>query len=267
MKKALLYILIFIAIQVGLGFCTDVVLKMFWPDYTLDNPKVLLWFTAATSVITGILFAVTKWTPISREYVRSRPWLTMIWTILLAIGIVLPLSLAEELLPAAWRTNEEVEMMAKMLKLPEGYFILCMLVPLVEEMVFRGAMITALKKWLAAKPNCQSSIVNCQSIVISALFFAAVHMNLAQIPHAFIMGCLLGWLYVRTGSIVPGLLVHWINNSASYVFIMMFPQEPADAGLATYFGGSQMAVAQAVIASLLIAIPSFYQVYQRSKKV
>ena len=265
MKKALLYVFLFIAIQVGLAFCADVVLKMFWPDHSLESPKTMLWFTAATSAITGILFAITKWTPISRDYIRSRPWVTMIWTILLAIGIVLPLSWAEELLPAAWRTSEEIEMMTKMLKLPEGYFILCMLVPLVEEMVFRGAVITELKKWLAAKPNSQLSTLNFQLIIISALFFAAVHMNLAQMPHAFVMGCLLGWLYVRTGSIVPGLLVHWINNTASYVFIMMFPQIPADAELSAYFGGSQMAVAQAVIASLLIAIPSFYQVYLRTK--
>ena len=98
------------------------------------------------------------------------------------------------------------------------------------------------------------------AIGISALLFALAHMNPAQIPHALIVGVLLGWLYTKTRSIAPGLLIHWLNNSAAYVVANMFPTIPIDAKLEVYFNGDEMAVAQAVISSMLIALPALYQI-------
>ena len=70
----------------------------------------------------------------------------------------------------------------------------------------------------------------------------------------------MGWLYTKTHSIAPGLLIHWINNSAAYVVANMFPTIPIDAKLEVYFNGNEMAVAQAVISSMLIALPSLYMI-------
>ncbi|MBO7051234.1 MAG: CPBP family intramembrane metalloprotease, partial [Prevotella sp.] len=102
-------------------------------------------------------------------------------------------------------------------------------------------------------------------VIISALFFAGVHFNPAQMPHAFIVGCLLGWLFVRSNSIVPGFILHWINNSAAYVAVKMFPHMPMDAPLVSYFG-STAAVVQAVVCSLMIALPALYQLNRVLKK-
>ncbi len=75
--------------------------------------------------------------------------------------------------------------------------------PLVEELLFRGAVMNHLRK-IGHSP--------CFIIVVSAVLFGLVHINPAQIPFAFALGLLLAWLYYRTGSLVPGILCHFINN-------------------------------------------------------
>lgn len=83
--------------------------------------------------------------------------------------------------------------------------------PIGEEIIFRG-MITKLllEEYRPTK-----------AILISALIFGIIHFNPAQIPGAFIIGILFGWLYYRTGSIIPGIVLHFINN-AGYVIGVIY---------------------------------------------
>lgn len=245
MKKSLLFLFIFIALQTAVGLISGLFFK------ELLIPTIII------NAIIVVLFLAMRWYEVDRRYIQSRPWLAIIWTVLLSIGIILPMAYLEEQIPESWRPDVAGEAIFQLLKSPEGYFAVCLLAPLAEEIVFRGAIITALRK-------CQLSIVSC--IIISSLFFAAIHFNPAQMPHAFIMGLLLGWLFVRTDSILLCFLVHWINNSFAYVMVKLFPSLPMDAPLADYFGGSQMAVAQAILCSLMIAIPSLYQLNRILKK-
>lgn len=264
MKKALLYFLAFIAVQLTVGGTVGTVMKLIGLADSMDSGSVLITASAIGSIITLVLFLAMKWCIVSRSYVRSRPWWTLSWTALLAIGIVIPLTWMEEQLPESWQTNIIADEMEKMLRSTEGYFVVCMLAPLMEEVVFRGAIIRALREWFGKRWGTSPWLNDISkgewtAITVSAALFAAAHMNPAQIPHALLVGMLLGWLFVKTNSIVPSLLVHWINNSASYVMMNLFPTLPMDAKLADYFGNSNAAVTQAVVCSLLIALPSLYQ--------
>lgn len=51
------------------------------------------------------------------------------------------------------------------------------------------------------------------AIFISSLIFALIHLNLAQGIFAFFMGLILGTLYVKTGKLRYGMLIHGMNNS------------------------------------------------------
>ena len=81
---------------------------------------------------------------------------------------------------------------------------IAIVVPILEEVLFRGAIEGHLlrKGW---SPK--------WAILVSALIFGIIHGNPAQIPFAFLIGLLFGWLYYRTGSLVPGIVGHIINNS------------------------------------------------------
>lgn len=273
MKQALLYFASFIGVQLITAFIVQTVVDVFMPSMNENKTQILLITAALSAIILILLFAITKWCPMSRNYVRSRPWSTLFWTVLLGIGIVLPLTWMEEMLPDFMKVNLISKELTEMLKSTEGYFVICMLSPLMEEIIFRGAIIRKLISWGEARKldktvdidlknklnTLHSPNIKWTAIIISTLLFSIAHMNPAQIPHAFLVGILLGWLFTKTGSIVPGLIIHWINNSSAYVISNIFPTIPTDADLATYFGGSQIAVAQAVVCSLLIALPALYQ--------
>ncbi|MBO7646225.1 MAG: CPBP family intramembrane metalloprotease [Prevotella sp.] len=270
MKRSLLYVIVFIAVQVMITLAVSLVLKQWFPAVDSESGIALTVTTIIINVLVIILFLGFRWYKVSRDYIRMRPWIAMIWTALLAIGIIIPLAFIEQMIPEAWRQDNVGEVLVQMLQTTEGYFAVCMLGPLAEEIVFRGAIITALQSYMLDKDNfnLQSSIFNLQKwrmwvpILVSACFFSAIHFNPAQMPHAFLMGLLLGWLFSRTGSIVLCFLVHWINNSAAYVTLKLFPNVPLDADLSAYFGGSETAVVQAVVCSLMVALPALYQLHR-----
>jgi membrane protease YdiL (CAAX protease family) len=135
-----------------------------------------------------------------------------------------------------------------------GYFVVGLLAPLAEELVFRGAVLRALLRW---KSN------PWVGIVISALLFALIHMNPAQMPHAFLVGLLLGWMYYRTDSIVPGVVFHWVNNTVAYVLYNVYPNP--DITLLDLFG-TQRTVLMALGFSLCIFLPALFQLNLRLKK-
>jgi membrane protease YdiL (CAAX protease family) len=101
-------------------------------------------------------------------------------------------------------------------------------------------------------------------IIISSVLFAASHMNPVQMPHAFLVGLLLGWMYYRTDSIVPGVVYHWVNNTVAYVLYQFYPN--ADIELIDLFKGNQSSVLMAVAFSLCIFVPALYQLNQRMSK-
>ena len=103
------------------------------------------------------------------------------------------------------------------------------------------------------------------AIVLSALLFGVVHGNMAQGLHAFLLGLLLGWMYWRTNSIVPGIVLHWINNTVAFVLYNLIPGAE-DARLVDIFGGDQRSVYLALAFSLCIFLPSLYQLTIRLKK-
>jgi hypothetical protein len=55
------------------------------------------------------------------------------------------------------------------------------------------------------------------AIVISALFFAFIHLNPWQALPAFLLGCLFGYVYYKTGSLKLTMLMHFTNNTFALV--------------------------------------------------
>ena len=97
----------------------------------------------------------------------------------------------------------------------------CILAPMLEETLFRGMILPRLRPW-----------GDRFAVVVSALLFAIFHMNLVQGIPAFFMGLALGLVAVRSGSVLPGILIHALNNSLSTAFIA------AGAGTTSLLGGA-----------------------------
>ena len=108
---------------------------------------------------------------------------------------------------------------------PAGIIAIVVMAPIAEELLFRGAIQGhLLRKW--KKP--------AAAIIVSSLLFGAIHGNPAQIPFAFVLGLALGWIYYRSGSLIPSILMHFINNGTSVV-LFLYSDNP-DATMQEAFG-------------------------------
>ncbi len=57
------------------------------------------------------------------------------------------------------------------------------------------------------------------AVIFSALFFAFAHCNLYQLPYAFAAGVAFAVIDIAAGSIIPSLLLHFLNNLISIFWL------------------------------------------------
>lgn len=117
---------------------------------------------------------------------------------------------------------------------PKGFFGFCLaflstvIVPaLVEEFALRGMVLGSLRKY-----------GDGFAVLVSSILFGLMHGNFEQMPFAFIIGIILGFITVKTGSLLVSMAIHGFNNFISVAF--------------TYFLGSVSQSAQNVIYSLVL---------------
>ena len=73
--------------------------------------------------------------------------------------------------------------------------------PIFEEMIYRHLLLRSLKP-----------IGDTPAIIISALVFGLAHGNFDQFAYAFLSGIIFGLMAVRYDTIIPGMVLHLINN-------------------------------------------------------
>lgn len=87
---------------------------------------------------------------------------------------------------------------------PFWFFIVGMIIaPLVEEIFFRGFLFQGFRErygWITA-------------MVLSAATFAVAHLDLVVLIPTFILGCLLAYVFHRSNSIWPSIILHFLVNS------------------------------------------------------
>ena len=70
-----------------------------------------------------------------------------------------------------------------------------------EEFVHRGLLVKGFSE-LGVK----------KTIIYSGLLFGLMHLNISQFFYATLIGCLLVVLVMASGSIIPAMIVHFMNN-------------------------------------------------------
>jgi uncharacterized protein len=83
-----------------------------------------------------------------------------------------------------------------------SFLLICLLVPIYEEIIFRGVILGACQRYT----NFQ--IAN----IIQATLFATVHMNLFLFPVFLLFGIITGILRKKSGGLLGGIVFHVFNN-------------------------------------------------------
>ena len=89
-----------------------------------------------------------------------------------------------------------------------NFLLVSMFAPFFEEWLCRGMVLRGLLG---------NRVKPVWAIVISAVFFAFIHLNLWQAVPAFLLGCLFGYVYYKTGSLQLTMLMHFTNNTFALV--------------------------------------------------
>lgn len=134
-----------------------------------------------------------------RSWLRAAGWMLVVLVAIWVLGVILEpfLHAGDEqgLVPEKWRSEEAAPFAANL-----AFTVL--VVPVVEEMMFRGAgyslLVARHGKWVA--------------IVGTAVLFGLVHGLVLALPVLVGFGLGLAWLRHRTDSVYPGMILHGAFN-------------------------------------------------------
>jgi membrane protease YdiL (CAAX protease family) len=88
---------------------------------------------------------------------------------------------------------------------------LVILPPVIEETVFRGFIFPALAK--------RTGLII--GAILSSALFGLAHWQANISVYTFVLGLLLCFTYVRTRSLIPGILLHMANNALAFLALTM----------------------------------------------
>lgn len=90
------------------------------------------------------------------------------------------------------------------LESPVWFFLVgAVFAPIVEEIFFRGFLFQGFRQnygWITA-------------MILSSVIFAAAHLDLVALIPTFILGCVLAYMYHRSNSVWPGVILHFLVNA------------------------------------------------------
>lgn len=235
LKLSVLAIFIFVlALVTVLGGDGDV-------EMNLDNPKTILLLKVLQAVSVLIIFIVPAvlfaifWTKSGIHYlgVTTKPAITT--ALLAGTGMLLAMPMINWLsdmnqhlkLPEAfngiqvWMEQGE----EKATQLTEAFtkgssidvliinlFVIALMAAVSEELFFRGIL--------------QKVLIECTrnthvGVWIGAIVFSAFHIQFLGFLPRMLMGAYLGYLFLWSGSLWPGILAHFINNGMAVLLIWL----------------------------------------------
>lgn len=88
-------------------------------------------------------------------------------------------------------------------------FIVIAIIPAVfEELMFRGLLLNC----------CENGMGSIRAILVTGFCFSLFHASPEQTVYQFIAGCAFAFIAVRSGSILPSVVMHFINNALIVIF-------------------------------------------------
>ena len=82
--------------------------------------------------------------------------------------------------------------------------------PAMEELLFRGWLLGGLRQAWGDR----------RALLITSALFAMIHGDLWATPALFLLGCVFGWVYLRTGSLYVSIALHSMWNGTTFIFLL-----------------------------------------------
>jgi len=198
-------------------FCgVAILLVKFFLGFAMRTPDSfagLAWLVAITQVVVIAAPAILMTLLLTRSpgqtlLIRRAPFGAPLAAVLLAAVLHPTANLLQAIVHRIYPLNEQIAAQFNQLMLEPGnigslLLVIAVLPAVCEELAFRGFILSGLRhmghKWVA--------------IVVASVFFGATHALFQQSIVASLVGIILGFIAVQTGSIWPCMLFHAVHNS------------------------------------------------------
>ncbi len=175
--------------------------------YGFDKWMIFINYTVSF----GVLFIIARmWWQV--KHIDDKKVNIVIY--LLIIPLVFSLSIISEAFASLIPMPESfIHLFEKMIQMNlQGFLTIVIIAPFLEELIFRGVI---LKRFL-------DKYSTNKAIVLSAVIFGIAHANPWQFIGAVLIGIAIGWVFVKTKSILPGMFMHFVNNFTGFVLAKKF---------------------------------------------
>lgn len=194
-----------------------VAMMFLFPNFLRSDGVMSIILGQLIVAVPTILFLLYKKIEVRNLFVFRKIKFTTVLLIILYMFLVMPLTSLLNAISQTVSTNVVMELTNEMVQYPfiVTWLLVGLLGPVVEELICRGIIYEGYKKHVSP----------VKAMIISALIFGMLHMNLNQMPYAFAIGILLVLLKEATGSIIAPMLFHIFFNSNSVILMYLIPQE------------------------------------------
>lgn len=185
------------------GSMIGIIILLSTEDDRLGAP-VDLWISVINAVI------VLAWT--ARSWHDTSPGLRrtggLIWYPLAAVGAIFTFLIASGVVAFVGLITNLPEVRYSDYLLEAGYgwigviLLVCVQPAIIEELAFRGVILSGMARVMAVG----------DAIIVSAMMFMIIHLSALSFPHLLLIGLVLGWMRVHTGSLYPGMVLHFVHN-------------------------------------------------------
>lgn len=201
---------------------------------------------AVGTLLNIIVFLWRRWAVFELGRIsRSDVGMVIVMAIVVFIGWFFPEDLLQRLIEVPSNLSEKD--FDQMTGGVVGFIDTAFLTPVAEELLCRGAILGTLLLMTPRRP--------WVCIVVSAIIFGLIHLNPVQMVFGSLYGLLLGWLFWRTGSLLPGIVVHVANNAT----VMLLP-ESADNAIANMSLTTEALLSVVSLVVLFVALRWFQRV-------
>ena len=253
MRKAVILIFFYLFYQVACGSIMQAAAPLLAKLLSINPSSIMTYSVGVVMIISGLCMI---WQLFHYHHVSfSRSEFTT--ESLKSIPVTLPFILSSLIavnLASEWISlpNWMEDTFITMSQNGFGLISIAIMAPIVEELLFRDAILgNFIKEGTAPK----------KAILYSAILFGLIHANPAQIPFALCIGLVFGWIYYRTGKLLPCITGHFINNSISALCMAFLPLEVLKTPLTHYLGTLPALILFSV--SILVSIQSYLYVNKR----
>ena len=132
-----------------------------------------------------------------------------------------------------------------------NFLMVSIFAPFFEEWLCRGMILRGLLG---------NGMKPAAAIAVSALFFAFIHLNPWQAVPAFLLGCLFGYVYYKTGSLRLTMLMHFTNNSFSLLMSNIDSLQDAESWLDVLPGARYWLIFAGCLLLLVLIVRSFARI-------